>query len=60
MPLKRNLTESQIVVILKPAEFGKKVNDICRELGISSATFKRMYADMALENQTVKDLLGKL
>jgi putative transposase len=64
------------------------VNDICREHGISSATFyhwrskyggmaasdlkrlkeleaenarlKRMYADMALENQAVKDLLGKL
>ncbi|GLR71735.1 hypothetical protein [Agaribacter marinus] len=36
VPLKRKLTESQIVVILKLAEFGKKVNDICRELGISS------------------------
>ena len=64
------------------------MNDICREHGISSATFyqwrskyggmaasdlkrlkkleaenarfNRMYADMALENQAVKDLLGKL
>jgi putative transposase len=85
---KSKFTESQIVAILKQAELGQKVNDICREQGISSATFyqwrskyggmaasdlkrlkeleaenarlKRMYADMALENQAVKDLLGKL
>ncbi len=85
---KSKFTESQIVAILKQAELGQKVNDICREHGISNATFyqwrskyggmaasdlkrlkeleaenarlKRMYADMALENQAVKDLLGKL
>ncbi len=81
-------TETQIVSILKEAEAGRKVEDVCREHGISNATYyqwkskyggmeasdlkrmkeleaensklKRMYADMALENQAIKDLLGKL
>ncbi len=81
-------SETQIVSVLKEAEAGRKVQDICREYGISSATYyqwkskyggleasdlkriealeeensklKRMYADMALENQAIKDLLGKL
>lgn len=85
---KSKFSESKIVALLKEAEAGRKVNDICREHGISSATFyqwrskysgmeasdikklkelqeeneklKRMYADMALENQAIKDLLGKL
>jgi putative transposase len=70
------------------AAAGRKVADICREHGISTATFyqwrskyggmeasdikrlkelqeeneklKRMYAEMALENRAIKDLLGKL
>jgi len=85
---KSKFSESKIVTLLKEAEAGRKVSDICREQGISSATFyqwrskyggmeasdikklkelqeeneklKRMYADMALENQAIKDLLGKL
>ena len=85
---KSKYSESKIVTLLKEAEAGRKVSDICREHGISSATFyqwrskyggmeasdikklkelqeeneklKRMYADMALENQAIKDLLGKL
>ena len=85
---KSKFSESKIVTLLKEAEAGRKVSDICREHGISSATFyqwrskyggmeasdikklkelheeneklKRMYADMALENQAIKDLLGKL
>lgn len=85
---KSKFSESKIVSLLKEAEAGRKVSDICREQGISSATFyqwrskyggmeasdikklkelqeeneklKRMYADMALENQAIKDLLGKL
>jgi putative transposase len=85
---KSKFSESKIVALLKEAEAGRKVSDICREHGISSATFyqwrskyggmeasdikklkelqeeneklKRMYADMALENQAIKDLLGKL
>jgi putative transposase len=31
-----------------------------KELEAENARLKRMYADMALENQAVKDLLGKL
>jgi len=85
---KSKFSESKIVTLLKEAEAGRKVSNICREHGISSATFyqwrskyggmeasdikklkelreeneklKRMYADMALENQAIKDLLGKL
>jgi len=85
---KSKFSESKIVTLLKEAEAGRKVSEICREHGISSATFyqwrskyggmeasdikklkelqeeneklKRMYADMALENQAIKDLLGKL
>ena len=85
---KSRFTETQIVSILKEAVAGRKVEDVCREHGISNATYyqwkskyggmeasdlkrmkeleaensklKRMYADMALENQAIKDLLGKL
>ena len=85
---KSKFSENKIVSLLKEAEAGRKVSDICREHGISNATFyqwrskyagmeasdikrlkeleeenaklKRMYADMALENQAIKDLLGKL
>ena len=85
---KSKFSESKIVALLKEAEAGRKVSEICREHGISNATFyqwrskysgmeasdikklkelqeeneklKRMYADIALENQAIKDLLGKL
>lgn len=85
---KSKFTESQIVAIIKEADVGKRINDICREHAISSATYyqwkskyggmeasdvkrlkeiementklKRMYAELALENQAIKDLLGKL
>ena len=84
---KSRFTETQIVSILKEAEAGRKIEDLCREHGISNATYyqwkskyggmeasdlkrmkeleaensklKRMYAEMALENQAIKDLLGK-
>ena len=84
---KSRFTETQIVSILKEVEAGRKIEDLCREHGISNATYyqwkskyggmeasdlkrmkeleaensklKRMYADMALENQAIKDLLGK-
>ena len=36
---KTKFTESQIIGILKDQQSGKKVSDICREQGISQATF---------------------
>jgi len=79
--------ESQIVGILKEADSGVMVKDVCRKYGISDATYykwkskygglevsdvrrmreleaensklKRMYADVSLENQALKDLISK-
>ena len=84
---KSRFTESQIVSILKEADVGLKVAEICRKHGISDATYynwkakyggmsvsdlkrmkemeaelsqlKRMYADLALENRAMKDLIEK-
>lgn len=36
---KTRFTESQIIGILKQQQAGQSVNDICREHGISQATF---------------------
>lgn len=80
-------TETQIITILKEVEAGMLVKDVCRNHGISDATYynwkskyggmnasdlkrmkemelelsrlKRMYADMALENRAMKDLIEK-
>ncbi len=80
-------SESQIIKILKEYEAGREVKDLCREYGISRATFynwkkkysgmdshqlkklkeleeenrrlKRMYADLSLDHQMLKDVLGK-
>ena len=79
--------ETQIIAILKQGEAGLKVKDLCREHGISDATYynwkakyggleasdlkrlketeselsklKRMYADLALENRALKDVIEK-
>lgn len=84
---KSRFTETQIVSILKEADAGLKIEELCRKHGISSASFynwkkkyggmdaseirrlkeleeenaklKRMYADMALENNALKDLITK-
>ena len=84
---KTRFTETQIIKILKQQELGKTVGDICREHGISQATFynwkskyggmdanqlrkikemeadlatfKKMYADLAFENQALKSLIEK-
>ena len=81
------ISESQIVAALKAQESGKKVADICRELGVHQATFynwkkkysgmdnqelrrlkeleeenrrlKHMYAELALDNKILKDVLSK-
>jgi len=80
-------TETQIVSILKEAEAGKKAREICRQHGISDATYdhwkskyggmsasdlkrlketegelaqyKRMYAELARENDALKALIAK-
>lgn len=84
---KSKFTESQIVAILKEADAGMKVADVCRAHGISQPTFynwkskygglevselrrikelegehaklKRMYADLAMENHALKELIEK-
>jgi len=84
---KSRFTETQIIAILKEADSGMKVKEICRKHGISDATYynwkskyggmsasdlkrlkekerelaqlKRMYADLALENRALKDLIEK-
>ena len=38
---KRLFTEAQIIGILKQAEAGRMVTDLCREHGITQATFYR-------------------
>lgn len=84
---KSKFTETQIVSILKSADSGKQVKDICREHGISDATYykwkskyggmeasdlrrvkeleaelsqyKRMYAELARENDAMRSLIEK-
>ncbi len=41
---KSKFTESQIMAALKHAESGMGVNDVCRQLGVSSATFYKWKA----------------
>jgi putative transposase len=84
---KSRFTESQIVSILKSADAGMKVSEVCRKHGIAEATYynwkakyggldasdlkrmkeleaelsklKRMYAELAMENYAMKDLIEK-
>ncbi len=84
---KSKFTESQMVAILKEADAGMKVADVCRKHGISQPTYynwkskygglsvselkrikeleaehaklKRMYADLAMENEALKELIEK-
>lgn len=84
---KSRFTETQIVSILKQADAGIQVKDLCRQAGISVATYyqwkskyggmeasdlkrvkelevenaklKRMYAELALDNAAMKDLIAK-
>jgi putative transposase len=80
-------SEQQIVGVLKQAEAGVPVKELCRKLGISDQTFynwkakygglslselkrlrelevenarlKKMYADLALENEAIKAVLNR-
>jgi putative transposase len=84
---KSRFSEAQIIGILKQAEAGMTVAALCREHGMSDATFykwrskyggldvsearrlrgleeenqrlKRLVADLALDNQVLKEVLGK-
>ena len=84
---KSKFTESQIVGILKQADAGMPVKDVCRQAGVSVPTYyqwkskyggleasdlkrvkepeaenaklKRMYAELALDNAAMKDLIAK-
>jgi len=57
---KSKFTESQIVATLKQVEGGRQVKDVCRELGISDATYyvwKSKYGGMeAADVRHLKDL----
>lgn len=57
---KSRFTESQIVGVLKQVDAGSKVEDVCREYGISSATYynwKAKYGGMeASDLRRKKDL----
>ena len=80
-------TEAQIMLILKQAEGGVPVSELCREHGMSNASFykwrakyggmdasliaemkdlseqnrrlKKMYAEMSMQNDLLKEALGK-
>jgi putative transposase len=84
---KSRYTDSQIINILKQAEAGTPVPDLCREHGMSSASFykwrakyggmdaslmtrmkeleaennrlKKMYADVQLQNDVIKEAIEK-
>ena len=84
---KSRFTETQIVSILKEADAGMAVKEICRKHGISDATYynwkskyggmeasdlkrmkeleselsqyKRMYAELARENDAMRNLIAK-
>ena len=84
---KARFTETQIIKILKEVEGGRMVKEVCREYGISDATYynwkskyggmtasdvkklkelesenrrlKRMFADLSLQHDALKDVIEK-
>lgn len=84
---KSRFTEAQIMGVLRQAEGGLAVADLCREHAISAATFykwrskfggmdasmisemkgiedenrrlKKMYAELSMQNELLKEALGK-
>ena len=84
---KSRYTDSQIINILKQAEAGTPVPELCREHGLSNASFykwrakyggmnaslmarmkeleaennrlKKMYADVQLQNDVIKEAMGR-
>jgi len=61
---KSRFTESQIVSVLKEADAGMKVNELCRKHGISDATYynwKSKYGGMeASQLKKMKELEAEL
>ena len=83
----RRFSDAQIMGILKQAEGGVPVSELCREHGMSSASFykwrakfggmdasmiselkdmadqnkrlKKMYAELSMQNDLLKEALGK-
>lgn len=83
----RRFSDAKIMGILRQAESGVPVTELCREYGMSSASFykwrskfggmdasmmaemksmaeenrrlKRMYAEMSMQNDLLKEALGK-
>ena len=84
---KSRFTDTQIMSVLKQAEGGLAVVELCREHGISAATFykwrakfggmdvsmmaemktmqeenrrlKKMFAELSMQNELLKEVLGK-
>jgi putative transposase len=84
---KSRFTEVQIMSVLRQAEVGMAIADLCREHGISNATFyqwrskfggmdasmitemktiqdenrrlKKMFAELSMQNELLKEALGK-
>lgn len=57
---KIRFTESQIVSILKLADSGMKIDEICRQNGISNATYynwKSKYGGMEVDRFTPQQLV---
>ena len=71
---KSKFTEAQIIFAIKQFESGTRVDEVCRQLGISQATFfnwKKKYGSMGItelkklrqleeENQQLKKLVADL
>jgi putative transposase len=71
---KSKFTEEQILFALKQGAAGQPIADVCRQMGISEATYyvwKKRYADLGLlevrelrqlrdENSRLKRLVGEL
>ena len=59
---KARFTENQIIAVIKSVEAGRTVKDVCREAGISEATYynwKSRYGGMeASDIKKIKDLEG--
>ncbi len=57
---KTRFSEFQIVKILKAAEGCRAVTDICREHGVSSATYDKRMKELEAEHATLKQLFAEL